>query len=532
MQEKTNLLRARAKRLAAPLLALGVILFTAAFVFGHKHVDAATAASEPTTPINNASIDPLLALDQATEAVASRVTPAVVNIAVTSRTTDQSAEGPEGSGENPFSQFFGPGSGQGPGQDGPGAGPQFRGRGMGQGQRRIEHGIGSGVIISPDGYIVTNDHVVDGAVEVRVTLHDRRSFPAKVIGTDKLTDLAVVKVNATDLPTIGWGDSTKLIPGQSVLAIGSPFGYFRFSVTRGIVSAVDRPNPYTDDARKPGGFIQTDAAINPGNSGGPLVNAHGQLVGINTFLISSTGAFAGAGFAIPTQTVHPVVDALIKSGVVHHGYLGIGLNDVTPENAKFFNLTGNTGALIAQVTPNSPASRAGLKAGDVVTSVDGQTVDTGSDLQVAVSEVAPGTRVQLDVERNGHPQKVEVTVGEYHKEQEVAAAAGNEELSHARLGVAISDLTPEVRQQLNLPSDVQGVAIAQVQPASPAEDAGLSGGDVILEVNRQPVKSAQQFKDDVQQSPAGKDMLLLVWANGGSSYRVVHPQSGSGSSGL
>ena len=402
--------------------------------------------------------------------------------------------------------------------------------GQGQGQRQIEHGIGSGVIISPDGYIVTNNHVVDGAMEVRVTLHDRRSFPAKVIGTDKLTDLAVVKIDAKDLPTIGWGDSTKLVPGQSVLAIGNPFGYFRFSVTRGIVSAVDRPNPYSDDARKPGGFIQTDAAINPGNSGGPLVNAHGQLVGINTFLISNTGAFSGAGFAIPTQTVHPVVEALIKNGVVHHGYLGVGLNDVTPDNAKFFNLTGNTGALIASVTPDSPASRAGLKEGDVVTAVNGQPVETGSDLQVIVSEDAPGSKIQLDVMRNGHPEKIDLTVGEYHKDQEVAAAT-SEESGHARLGIAISDLTPDVRQQLNLPTQVQGVAVAQVQPGSPAEDAGLSGGDVILEVNRKPVTSADQFRNDVKQSPADKDMLLLVWANGGSSYRVVHPEAASGSNG-
>jgi serine protease Do len=527
MHVETNLLRAKGKRFIAPLLAFALILFTGAFVFGHKHVDAATSPDNQTTPINNASIDPLLALDQATEAVASRVTPAVVNIAVTSHATEQAtqAEG-EGEGDNPFSQFFGPGFGQGQGQ---GQGPGF-GQGQGRGQRQIEHGIGSGVIITPDGYIVTNNHVVEGAMEVRVTMHDRRSFPAKVIGTDKLTDLAVIKIDAKDLPTIGWGDSTKLVPGQSVLAIGSPFGYFRFSVTRGIVSAVDRPNPYTDDPRKPGGFIQTDAAINPGNSGGPLVNAHGQLVGINTFLISSTGAFAGAGFAIPTQTIHPVVDALIKNGVVHHGYVGVSLNDVTPENAKFFNLTGNTGALIAQVTPNSPASRAGIKSGDVVTGVNGQQVETGSDLQVVVSEEAPGTKIQLDVVRNGQPQKIELTVGEYHKDQEVAAAASDES-GHARLGIAISDLTPEIRQQLNLPSQVEGVAVAQVQPASPAEDAGLSGGDVITEINRQPVKSAEQFRNDVKQLPVGKDLLLLVWANGGSSYRVVHPAAGSGSNG-
>jgi len=525
MSQETNLLRAKAKAYAAPLLAFALVLSTGALIVGHRHVDAATAADNNIAPINNASIDPLLALDQATEAVASRVTPAVVNIAVTSHAPEQPAEAQgegEDGGDNPFSQFFGPGSGQQFGHGMPG---------QGQGQRQIEHGVGSGAIISPDGYIVTNNHVVEGAVEVRVTLHDRRTFPAKVIGTDKLTDLAVVKIDAKDLPTIGWGDSTKLVPGQSVLAIGNPFGYFRFSVTRGIVSAVDRPNPYSDDARKPGGFIQTDAAINPGNSGGPLVNAHGQLIGINTFLISNTGAFSGAGFAIPTQTVHPVVEALIKDGVVHHGYLGVGLNDVTPDNAKFFNLTGNTGALIASVTPNSPASRAGLKQGDVVTGVNGQPVETGSDLQVVVSEDAPGTKIQLDVERNGQPEKIDLTVGEYHKDQEVAAAT-TQETGHARLGIAISDLTPDVRQQLNLPTQVQGVAVAQVQPGSPAEDAGLSGGDVILEVNRKPVTSADQFRNDVKQAPADKDMLLLVWANGGSSYRVVHPEAASGSNGM
>jgi serine protease Do len=528
MSKETNLLRAKAKAYAVPVMAFALVLSTGALIVGHRHVNAATAPDNTITPINSASIDPLLALDQATEAVASRVTPAVVNIAVTSHGPEQPAEAQgedQGQSDNPFAQFFGPGFGQGFGQ-------QF-GHGMpgqGRGQRQIEHGIGSGVIISPDGYIVTNNHVVDGAMEVRVTLHDRRTFPAKVIGTDKLTDLAVVKIDAHDLPTIAWGDSTKLVPGQSVLAIGNPFGYFRFSVTRGIVSAIDRPNPYSDDARKPGDFIQTDAAINPGNSGGPLVNAHGQLIGINTFLISDTGNFSGAGFAIPTETVHPVVDALIKDGVVHHGYLGVGLNDVTPDNAKFFNYSGNSGALIASVTPDSPASRGGLKQGDVITGVNGKPVETGSDLQVVVSEIAPGSKIQLEVVRNGHPENVDLTVGEYHKGQEVATAASTDN-GHARLGIAISDLTPDVRQQLNLPSQVQGVAVAQVQPGSPAEDAGLSSGDVIQQIDRKPVTSADQFRNDVKQAPANKDILLLVWSNGGSSFRVVHPEAGSGSNG-
>ena len=210
-------------------------------------------------------------------------------------------------------------------------------------QPQIEHGIGSGIIISPDGYIVTNNHVVDGAVQIKVTLHDRRVMNAKLVGVDKLTDLAVIKVDAKDLPSIAWGDSTKLKPGQTVLAFGSPFGYFQFSVTRGIVSAVDRPNPYRDDPRKPGGYIQTDAAINPGNSGGALVNAHGELVGINTFIISNNGSFAGAGFAIPSQIVRATAEQLIKTGSVHHGYLGISMNDVTPDNAQLLQSEGGYG---------------------------------------------------------------------------------------------------------------------------------------------------------------------------------------------
>ncbi len=305
---------------------------------------------------------------------------------------------------------------------------QFFGNGMPQmpSQPQIEHGVGSGIIISPDGYIVTNNHVVDGATQIRVTLNDRRVLNAKVVGTDKLTDLAVVKVDATDLPTVIWGDSTKLKPGQTVLAFGSPFGYFQFSVTRGIVSAVNRPNPYSDDARKPGGFIQTDAAINPGNSGGALVNSHGELVGINTFIISNNGSFAGAGFAIPSQIVQATTEQLIKHGKVEHGYLGININDVTPDNAHFFNLKEASGAIVAQVSPDSPASKGGLHQGDVVTEVNGQKVVNASGLQVAVSEMSPGTALKLGVIRDGKPMTVNLTVGQYHAKTEEASNEGDE----------------------------------------------------------------------------------------------------------
>ena len=304
------------------------------------------------------------------------------------------------------------------------------------------------------------------------------------MGVDKLTDLAVIKVDAHDLPSIAWGDSTKLKPGQTVLAFGSPFGYFRNSVTRGIVSAVDRQNPYRDDARKPGGYIQTDAAINPGNSGGALVNAHGELVGINTFIISNSGSFAGAGFAIPSQIVRATAEQLIKSGVVHHGYLGISLQDVTPENASFFNLKEATGAIVAQVTPDSPASRAGLKNGDVIDQLNGQKVVNSGALQVAVSEEQPGATIELGILRGGSPQTLNVKVGEFHKDTEVASDGDAAGAQKGKLGLAVAELTPDVRQQLHIPSQVQGVAVESVRPASPADDAGLAPGDVILEVDR------------------------------------------------
>jgi serine protease Do len=523
MSFETNKLVGKAGRFGAPAGAAVALVLAATLFFHHNGVHAAMI-SPSAPPMDDNSVSSLVALDNAVEAVAARVSPAVVNIQVTSRgsseheTGGEQEEGQQGQmqGVPPgFAQFFGPGGPFGGGQM---QRPQ---------QQQIEHGIGSGVIISPDGYIVTNNHVVDGSMDMRVTLNDRRVLNAKLVGVDKLTDLAVIKVDAHDLPSIAWGDSTKLKPGQTVLAFGSPFGYFQNSVTRGIVSAVNRENPYRDDARKPGGYIQTDAAINPGNSGGALVNAHGELVGINTFIISNSGSFAGAGFAIPSQLVRVTAEQLIKSGVVHHGYLGISLNDVTPANANFFNLKTATGAIVAQVTPDSPASRAGLKNGDVIDTLNGEKIANGSALQVAVSEVAPGTTIELGVLRNGSSQTVQVKVGEYHKDSEVASDGDSAGPQKGKLGLAVAELTPDVRQQLHIPSQVNGVAVQSVRPASPAEDAGLAPGDVIVEVNRKPVVSAEQFVNDAHANPAGKDLLLLVWSQGNASYRVVHTDGGN-----
>jgi len=485
-----------------PATAVGAFLFGAVLFAGHGGVHAAT-------PMDDNSVSALTSLDNAMEAVAARVTPAVVNVAVTAKSSGESdeAEGPEGQMQNlppGLRRFFGEGQQQ-------------------HNEPQLEHGVGSGIIISPDGYIVTNDHVVDGATNIKVTLNDRRVLNAKVIGVDKLTDIAVIKVDATNLPTIAWGDSSKLSPGQTVLAFGSPFGYFQFSVTRGIVSAVNRPNPYSDDARKPGGYIQTDAAINPGNSGGPLVNAHGELVGINTFIISNSGSFAGAGFAIPSQMVRATAEQLMKNGKVDHGYLGIAMNDVTPDNAHFFNLQDAEGAIVSQVTPDSPASRGGVHTGDVIAQIDGQKVTNGGALQVVVSEMSPGKKIALGVIRDGKPVTLNLTVGEFHGNAEEANGSSPESTHGGKLGLAVADLTPENRQQANVPDQVHGVVVENVRPASPADEAGIQPGDVILEVNRKPAGSASQFVDQVHQSSKGRDLLLLVWSKGNASYRTVHP---------
>ena len=516
MATSTNELVTRFKGFVAPTAIATSIALGGVLLFNHN------VHATPVSPLDDHSVAALMSLDNAMETVAQRVTPAVVNIAVTSKgraeeasDDDQGSDAGQGSQQLPpeFRRFFGGRGGQ-----------------MQPQQPQIEHGIGSGVIISPDGYIATNAHVVDGATEVRVTLHDRRILKAKVIGVDKLTDLAVVKVDATDLPSVSWGDSTKLEPGQTVLAFGSPFG-LTGTLTRGIVSAVGRENPYRDDARKPGGYIQTDAAINPGNSGGPLVNAHGELVGINTFIISNSGSFAGAGFAIPSQMVRATTTSLIKNGKVEHGYLGITMNDVTPENAHFFNLKDASGAIVAQVSPSSPASKAGLKSGDVIRELNGQKIENGSALQVAVSEDTPGTPIKLGILRDGSAQTIELTVGSFDGKK--ALIASNDSSDGAspksgKLGLAVSNLDEQAREQLQIPEEVKGAVVQTVRPGSAAEDAGLQPGDVILEVNRKATPSADQFVNQVKANAAGKDVLVLVWSKGNASYRTIHTDNQNG----
>ncbi len=522
MPSATSQLVTQIKRSAFPTSVAATCALGAVLIFNHNGVHASVANNPP---LDDRSVAALTALDQAMEQVTSRVTPAVVNVAVTSRGGEHEAAMNEGDDENSPQQ--------GGGLDSlPPQLRQFFGQGFGGGMRmqpqqpQFEHGVGSGVIISPDGYIVTNNHVVDGATNIKVTLNDRRILSAKVVGTDKLDDLAVIKVAATGLPSISWGDSTTLRPGQTVLAFGSPFGSLQFSVTRGIVSAINRQDPYRTDARKPGAYIQTDAAINPGNSGGPLVNAHGELVGINTMIISNTGSFQGAGFAIPSQIVRATADQLIAHGKVEHGYLGISMNDVTPDNARFFNLQDASGAIVAQVTPDSPASRGGLRQGDVIAQLNGRKIVDSGALQVAVSQMTPGTPLALGVLRNGQLQELHLTVGSFQAKTEVAAnddasGQGTGRANTGKLGLAVADLSSDVRQQIHAPDAVKGAVVENVRPGSPAEDAGLQPGDVVLEVNRKPATTANDFVSEVHSSPEGKDLLLLVWSHGNASYRTL-----------
>jgi serine protease Do len=492
------------RRLIVPVMAIALALSLTTYEFIKPAYARGAAASPTATPLDDQSVSALLSLDQAMETLAARVTPAVVNVAVTSHSKTEVADGqmpemPEGIPPM-FAPFF-----NHPGRQ----------------RSQIEHGIGSGVLISPDGYIVTNNHVIDGAVDIRVTLKDRRIMTAKLIGADPLTDLAVIKVEGSNLPNAPWGNSTSLRPGQTVLAFGNPFG-FRFTVTRGIVSGLNRPNPFSRNGRAPGSFIQTDAAINPGNSGGPLVDARGEVIGINTFLVSNSDSFSGMGFAIPSQIVRPTVEALIRSGKVHHGYMGIGISDVTPENAKFFHVDNNEGAVVTQVEDGSPAAKAGLKVGDVITELDGQKVSDASQLQIEVGQKEPGSSIKLGVLRDGKTIDVPVTVEEMGSRDHEGKEVGSNSNGKPRWGLGLTDMTPELREQLQASGDVHGAVVEQVEPGSAADNAGLARGDVIVEVDRHPVQNAADVQKALSAVPKGQDALVLVWSNGGNTFRVLH----------
>jgi serine protease Do len=395
-------------------------------------------------------------------------------------------------------------------------GDQFQGR-MPRGNSAIprQEGVGSGVIATKDGYILTNNHVVDGADEVKVALQDGREFTAKIIGRDPKSDVAVIKIDATDLPAIPMADSDKVEVGDVVLAIGNPFGIGQ-TVTTGIVSAKGRGNMGLDYED----FIQTDAAINPGNSGGALVDADGRLIGINTAILSHSGGNQGIGFAIPVNLARDEMQSLIKDGHVTRGYLGVMIQDLTPALAKEFKLKDATGALIGDVTPKGPADKAGLKSGDLLVEFNGKKVTDSRHLKLEVARTQPGETVPVKILRDGAAKTLEVTVKTLPGTETVAKTDKTGDDTGTLNGVGVTDLDDQAREQLKAPETVKGAVVSEVKPDSAAAEAGLKPGDIIQEINRKPVTSAHDAVRMTEQA-SDKTTLLRVWREGGSRFVVV-----------
>ncbi len=479
-------------------LALASIMY-----FGqHSYANIALASGQA---LDGPDIDALVKLNKAYERIAETVTPAIVNI----RTTQVIKVKQSPFFSDPFfRQFFG------------------NVPGMGIPKEQKEHALGSGVIVSPEGYIVTNNHVIAHATDIEVMLTDKRTFKGKVIGADPMTDIAVVKIDAKNLPAVAWGDSSDLHVGDTVMAFGNPFG-LNFTVTRGTVSALGRSGL---DIEKIENFIQTDAAINPGNSGGALVNVRGQVIGINTAIVSGDsgpggeGGFIGIGFAIPSDTVKHIMQDLIKTGKVTRGYLGVEISDLNSAYAKQFDVPDTSGALVQNVEPDGPAAKAGLKNGDVIRKFNGQTVEGADQLTSLVTNTNPGTTVTLSVLRNGKPLAIKVLLVERPSNLGMRAGEGQGPAGTALEGIQVQNLTPALRNQLGLPSDVEGVVISSVDPNSAAAQAQIQQGDVIQSIDRHPVRNVNDFNRLAAQVKG--QVLLRINRAGSGAYVVVTPGGG------
>jgi serine protease Do len=380
-----------------------------------------------------------------------------------------------------------------------------------------EQGLGSGVIVATNGYIITNNHVVDGATDIKVSLRDKREFTAKVVGRDPKTDVAVLKIDADHLPAISMGDSSKVQVGDLAFAIGDPFGIGQ-TVTMGIVSATGRANLGIEDYED---FIQTDAAINPGNSGGALIDGRGQLIGINTAILSHSGGNQGVGFAIPINLVKRVMDQIVDHGHVVRGFLGATIQDVTPTMAKALGLNEAGGVLIGDVTAKGPAAQAGLKAGDVVIKLNGEPVADSAALRLHISETDPGTTVPLTVRRGSDTLNLNVKLGELPADHEKTADGSTD--NDGLQGLQVEPISPAARQQLHLSDEAQGVVVSQVDPNSAAADAGIRSGDLIAEVNHQSVTTVSEFEQAMRNTQT-KAILLRIVREGTGLYVAIAPR--------
>jgi serine protease Do len=455
---------------------------------------AASTTAKATVPA--AAVAPVAAVSSYAPVV-DEVMPAVVTIRVEKRAKmiPTNSQFPD----DMLRQFFGPGV-QIPRQP-----------------RGIERGVGSGVIVTHDGYILTNNHVVDSANEVRVELPDRRTFDAKVIGTDAPTDLAVVKVDAKDLPTLAIGDSDAVRVGDVVLAVGNPLNIGE-TVTSGIISAKGRQTNLGGDGYE--NFLQTDAAINHGNSGGALVNTTGQLIGINSQIVSPSDGNIGIGFAIPSNMAKTVMDQLIKSGTVRRGMLGVKVQPISPDMAVAMNLPSSQGAVVSDVDDGSPAAHAGLQQGDVITQFDGKPVSDSNQLRNMVASTQPGTTVSLQVLRHGKTENVQAKLGELKGTTAAEGPSSSDDSGNGKFGMSVQPLTPDIAQQLQLPRSTKGVVVAGVDPDGIAADSGLAEGDVIEKVNGQPVSSVEQLKSALDNN-SGKPSLLLVNKKGAEIFLTL-----------
>lgn len=386
-------------------------------------------------------------------------------------------------------------------------------------QTEREYSLGSGVILNPDGYVLTNNHVVTGASDIEVFTQNKKKYRAKLIGTDPHTDIAVLKIDATNLPSLTLGDSSKLKVGDVVFAIGDPFSIGE-TATMGIVSATGRDlggaiEHYED-------FIQTDAAINPGNSGGALLDLHGDLVGINTAIVTGgSGGNQGVGFAIPINMARNVMEQIVDHGKVIRGHLGVAVQSVDADMAKAFGLSQGGGALVAEVTPGSPAAKAGIERGDIILDLNGQPISAPEDLSVHIAELAPGTVAHLKVSRNGHTRDVEVTLNELSETTQ--ASTGTENVTKALQGVQVQNLTPSIARDLGVSAGTPGVVITSVDPSSAAAAAGLDRGDIIQEVNRKPIRNVADY-DRALSEVHNQSVLLLVSRDSTTRYVVIQAE--------
>ena len=515
-----NTMELKSKKLVAALLAAGVLGGMGATAVdrlqSQAHAQAAPAAVQVAAAPAGASVAPAMGLPNFS-AIAAKYGPAVVNISV-SGTRKVSMNGDDDDGDDSDSAPAAAQRGAGPDaqmqeflrQFGfpPGLLGQMPGRGRAPAQEQPMHGQGSGFIVSADGLILTNAHVVRGAQEVTVKLTDRREFKAKVLGRDDKTDVAVIKINATGLPTLPLGSSQALMPGEWVMAIGSPFG-FENSVTAGVVSAKGRSLP--DDSAVP--FIQTDVAVNPGNSGGPLLNARGEVVGINSQIYSRSGGYQGLSFAIPIELATHVQQQLVATGKVAHARLGVTVQDVNQAFADSFKLPRPEGALVANVEAGGPAANAGLKAGDVITKVDGQPVVASGDLPAAIGLAKPGDRVKLEVWRQGKAEQLTAELG--GAKGKAATVAKSDAAPQGRLGLALRPLQPDEKREAKVDG---GLVVEQASGA--AARAGVQPGDVVVAVNGQPVKDVEQVRSIV--AKADKSVALLVQRDGQQLFVPVN----------